>query len=84
MTVCAYSASTQQGVDVFWQDNATNETGFELWRSPSRLEGTFSPLAWPAADVVTYSDVGRQAHGQFTGGALCTDCPSYSYSGLPF
>src|SRR6266540_3483803 len=52
-------------IDVSWQDNSTNETGFEVWRSPSGLDGTFTKLAGTGANVTRYSDAGLKASAQY-------------------
>ncbi len=52
----AVDASTQ--INVTWQDNATDETRFEIHRSTTGATGTFTLLSSPAANAVTYSDLG--------------------------
>jgi hypothetical protein len=52
----AVASSTQ--IDVTWQDNATDETRFEIHRSTTGATGTFTLLGTADANVVTYSDLG--------------------------
>ena len=56
LTATAVS-STQ--INLAWTDNATNETGFEIERSPDGT--TFTPLATVAANVTTYAHTGLTA-----------------------
>lgn len=56
----AVAISTSQ-IDVRWQDNATNETGFEISRSTTGETGAFSAHATTAANVTSYSDAGLVA-----------------------
>jgi len=51
----AVASSTQ--IDVAWQDNATDETRFEIHRSTTGATGTFTLLGAVDANVVTYSDL---------------------------
>jgi hypothetical protein len=46
------------GVDLTWQDNAANETGYLLQRSDSGTGGPFTVIATLPADTVSYADVG--------------------------
>ena len=43
-------------VDVAWQDNSTNESGFEVHRSTTGKNGAFSLLVSAAKNVTSYSD----------------------------
>ena len=52
----AVSSLTQ--IDVTWQDNATDETRFEIHRSTTGATGAFTLLATADANVVTSSDLG--------------------------
>jgi len=47
-------------IDVSWQDNSPNETGFELQRAPGAA-GTFAPIATTTAGVTSYADGGLNA-----------------------
>ena len=42
-------------IDLNWVDNSDDETGFEIWRSTSKLSG-YSNAATVAANVTTYTD----------------------------
>jgi hypothetical protein len=53
-------ASSNQ-IDVTWQDNATDETRFEIHRSTTGATGAFTLLATADPNVVTYSDLGVAA-----------------------
>ena len=50
------NSPSESQIDVRWRDNSTNETGFELHRSTTGVNGTFTLLATTAANVVSYSD----------------------------
>jgi titin len=52
------TASSTSRVDVTWQDNATDETRFEIHRSTAGPTGTFTLLASTGPNVVAYSDQG--------------------------
>ena len=52
-------------IDVGWQDNSTNETGFELQRSNSGPTGAFSLLSSTGAGVVAASDTGLAPATQY-------------------
>jgi uncharacterized repeat protein (TIGR02543 family) len=53
------TATSTTAVDLRWQDNSTNETEFEVERSRDGV--TFSPLATPAANTVSFKDDGGGA-----------------------
>ncbi len=48
-------------IDISWQDNSTNEKGFEVWRSANGVDGTFAKTAETGANVTTSSDVAVDA-----------------------
>jgi hypothetical protein len=48
-------------IDVTWQDNATDETRFEIHRSTTGSTGSFTLLGTATANAVTYSDLGVAA-----------------------
>ena len=54
----AVAGSSESRVDVYWQDNSSNETGFEVHRSITGPNGPFMLLASTAAQGVTYADAG--------------------------
>lgn len=45
-------------IDVTWQDNSTNETGFEVHRSIAGVSGAFALLTPVAAGITSYNDAG--------------------------
>lgn len=45
-------------IDLAWQDNATDEAAYEIWRSTTGASGTYSLLASPPADGESYGDQG--------------------------
>ena len=49
---------SQTQIDVTWQDNSNNETGFEVHRSAAGPSGTFTALATAGANVGAYRDQG--------------------------
>jgi len=52
------SAASDTRIDVSWQDNSTNETGFDVWRSSTGPTGTFTKVGGTGANQTKYSDVG--------------------------
>ena len=52
------SAASDTRIDVSWQDNSTNETGFDVWRSSTGPAGTFTKVGGTGANQTKYSDVG--------------------------
>jgi fibronectin type 3 domain-containing protein/regulation of enolase protein 1 (concanavalin A-like superfamily) len=55
-------SSTQ--INLTWLDNASNETGFILERSPDGSTG-WTQIATPAQNATSYSDTGRTASTQY-------------------
>jgi hypothetical protein len=55
-------SSTQ--INLTWNDNATNETGFKIERATT--PPLFSPIATTGANVTTYSDPGRAPSTTYT------------------
>ncbi|MFM2207641.1 MAG: hypothetical protein RL213_1616 [Bacteroidota bacterium] len=53
-TNLAATAPSSTSIQLAWTDNSSNETGFNIERSPDGMH--FSPLASVGANVVTYSD----------------------------
>ena len=53
----ATAVSTTQ-VDLVWQDNSSNESGFEVHRSTTGPAGVFTPHTSTQAGVASYSDIG--------------------------
>ena len=58
-TSLAATAVSSSQINLTWTDNATNETGFAIERSPDGT--TFAPLATVAANVTTYQNTGLTA-----------------------
>ena len=58
------SAFSATQVDVTWEDNSQNETGFDVQRSPGPA-GTFVPVGAAAANAVTYRDQGLAPLSQY-------------------
>src|SRR6266581_2007700 len=58
-------ALSDSRIDVSWQDNSTNETGFEVHRSTSGPSGTFTLHASMGANVTTYRDAGLNPLTQY-------------------
>jgi len=52
------SAVSESRIDVSWQDNSDNETGFEVHRSTTGASGPFALLTSTAANVTSYGNVG--------------------------
>lgn len=59
------SAVSESRIDVSWQDNSTNESGFEVHRSTTGPSGTFSLVASTAAGVTSYSNSGLTPSTQY-------------------
>ena len=53
--VVAHAASSTQ-IDLSWQDNSGNETGFEIHRSTTGASGAFTPWSGTDANVQDYTD----------------------------
>lgn len=58
-------AVSENRIDVNWQDNSTNETGFEVHRSTNGPFGTFTRQAVTAANVISYADNGLDPATQY-------------------
>ena len=59
------SATLDGEIDLGWQDNSSNETGFEVHRSTTGESGTFTLLATTAANAVAYADKGLATGAQY-------------------
>jgi fibronectin type 3 domain-containing protein len=55
------TAQSKTGIQLAWTDKASNETGYEVWRSASR-NGTYSLVATTGANVTTYKDSSLSAN----------------------
>jgi len=58
-------APSESRIDVSWQDNSSNETGFEVHRSTSGASGAFALLASKGAGVASHSDLGLAPSTQY-------------------
>ena len=58
-------AVSDSRIDVYWQDNSNNETGFEVHRSIDGSTGTFTLLATTAAGVTARGDLGLNPSTQY-------------------
>lgn len=58
-------AVSDSRLDVYWQDNSANESGFEIHRSADGSNGAFTPMAATTADVTARSDPGLNASTQY-------------------
>jgi hypothetical protein len=58
-------AVSESRIDVTWQDNSTNETGFEVYRSTTGPSSAFALLASMSPDAISYSDVGLSHSTQY-------------------
>ena len=63
-SLTAVSAGTSQ-IGIQWQDNSTNETGFEIQRSSSGSNGAYSVISTVAANSVAYEDVALTAATEY-------------------
>ncbi|HWC74310.1 MAG TPA: fibronectin type III domain-containing protein, partial [Gemmatimonadales bacterium] len=52
-------------INLSWQDNATNESGFEVYRSSSGPAGTFALIVTTGAGATSYGDYGLAALTQY-------------------
>ena len=64
-TDLAVVVSGATGISLAWTDNASDESGFEAWRSTSGPSGTYSRLAELAADATSLNDAGLSAGAQY-------------------
>src|SRR6266699_192711 len=58
-------AVSDSQVNVSWQDNSPNETGFEIHRSTNGPSGTFTLMATTAAGVTSRADAGLNPSTQY-------------------
>ncbi len=52
-------------INVAWQDNSSNETGFEVHRSTTGASGSFALLIGVGANVTAYSNTGLASSTQY-------------------
>ena len=58
-------AVSDSRIDVSWQDNTANESGFEVHRSADGSNGVFTPVATTTAGVTTRGDLGLNPSTQY-------------------
>src|SRR5882672_6501417 len=58
-------AVSDSRIDVYWQDNSANETGFEVHRSADGVNGVFSLVATTTAGVTARGDTGLNPSTQY-------------------
>ena len=58
-------AVSDSRIDVYWQDNSRNETGFEVHRSADGSDGAFTLVATTTADVTARGDTGLNPSTQY-------------------
>ncbi len=77
-------AASDSRIDVSWQDNSTNETGFEVHRSTNGPNGAFTLIATTTAGVTSRADAGLNPSTQYCYQvrAFITVNGSTSYSGF--
>ena len=63
-TGLAAAAVSSSQIDLTWADNANNETGFKIERSPDGV--TWAQIATAAANATTYSDLGLAASTSYS------------------
>ena len=56
---------SQSRIDVSWQDNSSNETGFEVWRAQGGPGGPFNQLVAASANTTAHHDAGLAASTQY-------------------
>jgi hypothetical protein len=59
------SASSATAITVFWTDNSSNETGWEVHRSITGRDGTYSLLVRTAPNVTSHSDEGLKSTSEY-------------------
>ncbi len=57
--------ASQTRLDLAWQDNSSNETGFEVRRSTDGASGSFPVIATTGANTIAYADTGLAAEKQY-------------------
>ncbi len=59
------TAASNSQINLEWQDNSSDEQGFEVWRSTTGATGTFTQLVSLGAGVTTYNNTGLAAGTQY-------------------
>lgn len=50
------TAVSYKRINLSWTDGSNNESGFEIWRSPSAAPGSFTIVGSTAANITTFAD----------------------------
>lgn len=58
------TAKSKSVISLAWEDNSSNETGFEVWRATS-ANGTYQLLTTTAANVTTYANTGLAVDSRY-------------------
>ncbi|HEY7635513.1 MAG TPA: fibronectin type III domain-containing protein, partial [Gemmatimonadales bacterium] len=56
---------TSTKIDLAWQDNATDEANYEVWRSTSGSSGSYTLRSTRAANSESYSDTGLSPNTEY-------------------
>jgi lysophospholipase L1-like esterase len=59
------AATTPSRISVTWQDNSSDEAGFEVWRSSSGIGGTYTLRSTLDVDVESFSDTGLNSATEY-------------------
>jgi len=59
------SAASASSVTLRWSDNAGDESGFEVWRSPSGTADSYANVATLGANATAWTDNGLQASTRY-------------------
>jgi hypothetical protein len=78
----AATATSATAIALAWTDNASDESGFEIWRSPTGNPGTYTLLKGAAANATSDNDTGLTAATQYCYQvrALRTGAPASTFS----
>jgi len=58
-------AVSESQIDITWQDNSSNETGFEVWRAQGGPGGPFGQLVATGANTTAHHDAGLAESTQY-------------------
>jgi len=64
-TGLAATANTYSQITLSWTDIATNEAGYEIRRSTTGIDGSYSLLITVAANTTSYADLGLAAESEY-------------------
>lgn len=59
------SAASASSVTLRWSDNAGDESGFEVWRSPDGVEANYAKVATLGANATAWTDNGLQSNTRY-------------------